>query len=119
MWYIHHLFSLCIFILHIIAPTGVPANITSTENPNITVNVTWAPPPYDKQNGVIKSYNIKVTDVQLNETNYNTSNTTWILLQNLHPYYNYSVSIAAVTIDVGPYSSEYYFTAPEAGNSLP
>ena len=117
--YIHHLFPLCIFILHIIAPTGVPANITSTKYPDITVNVTWAPPPNDKQNGVIKSYNIKVTDVQLNETNYNTSNTTWILLQNLHPYYNYSVSIAAATIDVGPYSSEYYFTAPEAGNSLP
>ena len=46
---------------------------------------------------------------------YSTSDTK-ITIASLHPYYVYEVSVAAVTIDTGPFSPVLIVTTDEAGN---
>ena len=43
------------------------------------------------------------------------SNFTYLCLSNLHPYYSYTFTIAAVTISEGPFSSDYTVLMPEDG----
>jgi len=58
--------------------------------------------------------------VKLTETNtdtitiYNTTETA-VSIGSLHPYYIYECSVAAVTIDTGPYSSVINIQTDEAG----
>ena len=47
-----------------------------------------------------------------------TSNTTEITIQNLQPYSQYSCTVAAFTIAIGPASIVLTFTLPEAGEWL-
>ncbi len=43
---------------------------------------------------------------------------TSITIPNLHPAYDYSVEVAAVTISVGPYSNTISLTTPDDGNKF-
>ena len=82
------------------------------------LNLTWLPPPFEKQNGLIQYYTIDVTELETGLTNNTNSYLTSVLLENLHPFYNYKIVIRAVTIAPGPISTAYYITMPEAGKLL-
>ena len=52
------------------------------------------------------------------ETNINlefNSNFTYLYLSDLHPYYSYTFTIAAVTVSEGPFSSDFTVLMPEDG----
>ena len=72
-------------------------------------------PPLNQQNGIITYYIILITEVATNVTVQYTSNSTWLFISNLHPYYTYSINIAAVTISPGPFLIGINVTMPEAG----
>lgn len=56
------------------------------------------------QNGLIRRYLICITEAETwNTFNYTTSLTSY-LFHSLHPYYNYEIKVAAVTIASGPFS---------------
>lgn len=100
-----------------IAPSGyiqspIVSIMTSSE-----LNVTWLAPPLDQQNGIITHYVIKIVEVISSISFQYKSNTTWLFVGDLHPYYTYNITIATVTIEQGPFSSGITITMPETGKS--
>ena len=69
------------------------------------MNITWEPPPTDQTNGIIDYYAIRVhASDTAEEFNYEASETQ-LILSELHPYYTYTVYVAAFTVSLGPYSA--------------
>ena len=99
--------------LYYLAPSGPPLNVTTRAVNSTTIQVTWAPPAPEHQNGIITLYNINVT-VSETKSNFilNTSTTT-LNVTGLHPHYTYTLAVTAVTIRPGPYSEPQTITTPE------
>ena len=80
-----------------------------------SVYLSWLPPDEDQHNGNIRHYNIRSLDllsgreVQLNSTN------TTSIHSDLHPAYTYRFTVAAATVEIGPYSDPAIITMPEDG----
>lgn len=87
-------------------PTAAPQNVTGEAQSSTEVMLSWEPPPIQDQNGVIRVYVIRVTDlttgIQRVEYQYLGTNYT---VSSLHPHYRYQFAVAADTVGVGPYSS--------------
>ena len=89
-------------------PTGSPLNVTTTSVNATALLVTWVAPSADLQNGIIIQYRINLTESETGVITYFTVlNILQTTLTDLHPYYNYQVTVAAsITIGLGPYSTE-------------
>ena len=84
-----------------------------------TVQVSWDPPPQDKQNGPVNGYVLSIFGVNSHEEfEIDTDQSSNITLFSLHPFYTYSYTIAAVGIGIGPYSSAVLFQMPEEGRFI-
>ena len=66
------------------------------------------------QNGIIRRYIINITRIDTGEMESYTSQDFSIILQVL-PFRRYLVSIAAVTVDTGPFSEYLTVEMPEDG----
>ena len=77
--------------------------------------LTWDPPPYEMQNGLIRHYNVEIAEVETDSVINLSTNVTNITVNDLLPFYNYTCTVAAVTVDVGPSSDEISFVLPEGG----
>ena len=80
-----------------------------------TVNISWDPPPPEHANGIILYNIIHLTGLQDTLVQNITTSSNWALITDLHPYYNYSFQLAAVTISQGPFSDSQIFTTLEDG----
>ena len=89
--------------------------MTATVLNSTSVHLSWLPPDEDQHNGDIRHYNIWIVEfhsgrvIQLNSTDFATVYT------GLHPAYIYSFTVAAVTVEIGPYSDSATFRMPEDG----
>lgn len=79
------------------------------------VLLTWLPPPYLQQNGIIRQYNVYVTESETGYLRNYTTSTMNLTVASLHPYYTYEFTVQAVTIAEGPLSDPIFVTTPEAG----
>ena len=70
-----------------------------------SVTLTWEPPPISTHNGIIQEYRLRVIEIGTKVEIYYKSQTTKMTLDTLHPHYDYQTSVAAVTVDVGPYKT--------------
>ena len=113
-----HLGLLCHIFLYSSAPSTPPTNIRISSVTSTQFLLSWSSPPLVNQNGVIRNYTINITEVNTGRLIQITSQTTSELLESLHPYYNYSCVIAAVTVDTGPFSESVTITTLEDGMSL-
>ena len=77
--------------------------------------LTWQPPQFELQNGLIRQYHIAVTHNRTGLMYTVISNTTEYLLQNLFPFHTYIFTVAAETVGIGPYSPELAVTLLEDG----
>ena len=79
----------------------------------------WQAPPVETQNGEIRYYVVKVTEEEtMTTTLLNTSDdSTIFFLDELHPYYNYIISVAAVSVGRGPFSSQSTVQLPATGQT--
>ena len=77
----------------------------------------WLPPPPDQQNGIIVQYTIIVTELSTSTSIdiVSTSNKTYTVVGNLHPFYQYDIQVAAGTISTGPPSDSISIQMPESG----
>ena len=98
-------------------PTAPPQDITADVVTSTSMTLTWNPPPFENTNGFIRYYMIQITEVETLTSFTRTSNTTEITVEDLHPYYTYECTIAAHTIDVGPYSDVITIQLFEDGES--
>ena len=100
------------------APTFPPQNPSLSLLTSRSINVTWLPPPPEHQNGIIRHYLINVTETETGMSTVHMSNTTWLLLNELHPHYNYVLLFAAVTVETGFIGSRISVQTLEDGNAF-
>ena len=79
--------------------------------------LAWNPPPPEHQNGLIELYRIAVTVTDTGEEFQVQSMYNSTVIGPLHPFYTYKLSIAAQTVEVGPFTSPVVLKMPEAGRS--
>ena len=90
-------------------------SLTATQTTTTSLSLSWDPPQFDLQNGIIRYYIVYVSDLT-NDTNIDFStNETQILIESLRPYYLYNCSVAAFTIGLGPVSDSLMVRLPQAG----
>ena len=71
-----------------------------------TASLSWDPPPYAGQNGIIRKY---VLTVNCSDTNFFTELTTastQLTVEGIFPFRVYLFAVAAKTIQLGPFSDE-------------
>ena len=96
------------------APLLPPGNVSVHVLSHQQILVSWTPPEENARNGLIRMYIINVTRVDSNEEYSETSNTTSISLSVL-PFRYYFISVAAVTVEAGPFSDDIAVETPEDG----
>ena len=105
----------CIIIIFL-APSGSPTNISVVSLNSSILYITWDPPFVFLQNGIIRKYSVRVQSHYSDMLDvYNVSNATELIVPYLKPYSNYTVSVAAHTIETGPYTVPIIIRLPEAG----
>lgn len=78
--------------------------------------MTWDPPIDSLQNGIIRKYSVKIENKERDVLDvYDVANKTETVVTGLKPYSNYNVSLAAHTIQIGPYSKSSLLQLPEGG----
>lgn len=97
------------------APSGPPLSVNVTTVNSRAASIVWNHPLIDHINGVLDYYSIKLYEVETALYYTYHRNNTSLSLNDLHPYYTYSVSVAAVTVEVGPYSDKITFTTFQDG----
>ena len=102
-----------VFFLYYSAPSGPPLNVTTRTVNSTTIQVTWAPPTPESQNGIITLYNINVTVSETKSDFVLNASTTSLNVTGLHPHYTYTFAVTAVTIRPGPYSEPQAIITPE------
>ena len=81
-----------------------------------SLRVSWEEPLAEEQNGVITGYIINMTILETEERSSYSMAGTSFELYNLHPFYTYSVTIAAATVNgTGPYSAVFTIQLPPDG----
>lgn len=109
-------FNQCYYCL---APSGSPVMIDIEAINSSSLRLTWEEPPAEQQNGVIISHSISVTVLETEERLSFTVAGTRFELHNLHPFYTYSATIAAATVNgTGPYSAVFSIQLPPDGELL-
>ena len=96
-------------------PSDSPFNVTLTALSSYALNITWQPPPAGTQNGVIRYYIVNITNFEMATLINTHDDATLLTVDNLHPYYLYTISVAAVSVGVGPFSFTKTILMPEAG----
>ena len=97
------------------APTGSPTNLTVPRTTTNSLSLTWGPPIFEEQNGIIRYYNIHVDDLTTNTGWDLTTNATRITINNLQPFFTYNCTVAAFTVSLGPISNSAVITLPQDG----
>lgn len=77
--------------------------------------LTWSSPPDSSQNGIIRSYVVKIAEVDSdNVLVYSTTSTT-LTVGPVHPFTSYECSVAAITVSQGPFSASVVIQTPQDG----
>ena len=80
-----------------------------------TIQLHWEPPPLVDRNEMIRSYIVNISVAETGSSFQLTSETTTLNVSNLHPFYTYTLTVAAVTIGPGPYGLVLTVQMPEDG----
>ena len=92
-------FYLFTFFYTSTAPSAAPQNVAGMFVNSTSISVSWSSPPLADQNGVIVGYNISyTTDVEIELFTPVLS----IVISDLQRFTNYTVSVRAFTVAVGP-----------------
>ena len=110
VYYIKHVFFL--------APSGPPEGISAVALGPRKIQISWSQPLPEEQNGIIRSYLVNVTVAETGQRIQLTTNSTNITATNLHPFYHYHYSVAAVTIALGPYTVTHVLQTTQDGKQI-
>ena len=98
-------------------PSSPPTDVQVTYVGRREATITWQPPTFEDQNGVIMYYQLLVSQSQFEIPDITVvANTTSHTVTNLEEHVQYTVVVAAATrIGVGPFSSAVNFTTQQDG----
>lgn len=97
------------------APNGPPRNLSGVSTSSRRISLTWDPPHTALLNGIIREYYVNITDMVTAETQLLSSQSEVFEVTNLHPYSWYKVTVAAYTVDLGPFSEQITVQTLEDG----
>jgi hypothetical protein len=102
-------------------PTGAPQAVESVAVSSSSIRLTWNSPLPEEQNGRIRSYHINVTSVDDKNMEFFETDglNTIFIINSLHPYYLYTITIAAFTVGLGPHATVQERTHPEIPSGAP
>jgi receptor-type tyrosine-protein phosphatase Q len=80
--------------------------------------VSWIPPPANSLNGVLRYFRVDITEEETSRSYFEILLGHHGSLDSLHPFYSYTVSVAAVTIGPGPSSNNVTITTDQDGELL-
>ncbi len=100
-----------------IVPSGPPTNFATTSIDSRTLNLSWSPPAANHRNGILRYYLVVVQSALSNETRNISSSYNSIAIIGLRPYTQYTCTISAGTIGLGPFSLVRLITTPEDGKN--
>ena len=98
-----------------LAPSASPDRIVVSNTTANSFLLSWNSPPRSSQNGVIRNYTIILTEEDTGREIETATQRTSELFETLHPFYNYTFQVAAVTVAVGPFSQIRKITTLEDG----
>lgn len=105
-------------ILPFIAPTSPPTLTSYYDVDSTSLYFSWSPPPVDHQNGIIRRYDLTLTELETGSVfSYSTTGTNFTAML-LHPNYQYQLEVSAVTIGTGPSSVPVILLTPEDGMNI-
>ena len=104
-------------ILIPLVPSHHPLNLTEQVLGPTSFRLRWNPPPVEHHNGVIQSYNVNVTEIETGRKLRYSTQSTAIVIRDLHPFYLYNCTVTAVTVGEGPSSAIIGVRTEEAGNT--
>lgn len=64
--------------------------------------VEWTPPPDHAHNGIIRKYLLNTSELETERVILHETTDLFFVLENLHPYYTYLFTVAAVTVSASP-----------------
>ena len=99
-----------------VVPTAPPVNVTVIAKTSRTFTLSWNPPTFEEQNGIIRQYMINVTHLETGINFQVVSNKSEISVDSLKPTHTYVCHVAAQTIGLSPYSSVIQVELLEYGN---
>ena len=100
------------------APSTSPLMLTFSNISDSSFHLTWQGLPPADQNGIIRHYIVNITEMDTGRQFQLTSLATYISVRSLHPFYTYVCTVAASTVDIGPYSPPLTVRTLEAGMVL-
>lgn len=102
----------------LLAPSLPPQNIRGHNTSSTSIKVYWDPVPEANKHGIIREYHFYIYPVQSPVSSFNDVDTTGDLYKiytGLQPFWNYSIQMAAKTVELGNYSEPIYVMTDEAG----
>ena len=100
------------------APSGPPRMISAIALDPRMIQISWSLPLPEERNGIIEMYVVNMTAAETGQHIQLTTNNTTITAEGLHPYYNYHIAVAAVTIAIGPYTEIQVVQTPQDGEKM-
>lgn len=97
------------------APAFPPTGVEITGVSSTGFVVSWAVPRAADHNGIIRNFTVSVTEENTRRQILITSHASSQRIDSVHPYYNYTCVVAAVTVSAGPFSVPITVTTAEAG----
>ena len=97
------------------APSLAPTNFTCHPVGSDGMNLRWVPPPRESFNGVLRHYQISILELETSRRFFEYLLGSRGFVGSLHPFYSYTVNMAAVTVAPGPYSNNVTITTLQDG----
>lgn len=104
-----------LIVFSLLVPSAPPRAISVVAPDSSSLSISWSPPGILDINGVIRQYIVNVSVMDTLEHYQYTADNTSLIITELHPYYTYTVYVAAVTISIGPFSSGNTIRTPPNG----
>lgn len=101
----------CTFLAPSMPPQTLSVSVTSSRS----LFLSWNAPPSESHNGIIRKYAVAIQSLLTGvEQTFTTLNRVFNV-SSLNPYTSYSVRVAAITVETGPFTIPYNVTTFEDG----
>ena len=109
--------------MYLLGPTQAPSNLSVSIITSSVVELTWTPPTIEHKNGIIRQYTSELYQKSSESESFHlvgevVEQSSPLHIEDLHPFYDYQLRMAAVTVDIGPYSDIVSWRMPEDGTFL-
>lgn len=116
-----HLMLIATLFWSLLAPSLPPQNIRGHNTSSSSIKIYWEPVPEANRHGIVREYHFYIYPIQSPVSSFDDVDTTGDLYKTftgLEPYSNYSIQMAAKTVELGNFSEPIFVMTDEAGKDV-